>query len=190
MSRSSFPFVRPLRTSAIVCVAGAALTAAPAGVASSAGGSAVDGAAVTDSVASVPSCQTAGLALGLRARGNTLGSAYYALEFTNHSGHTCTLRGYPGVSAISGRGRQLGSAASRDNGRKTTTVELRENGTATATLRIAAAGNFQKSICRQVKAAGLRVFPPNQTASKTVRFRFPACTRRSAKYLSVQAVRP
>ncbi len=185
MSRLSLHSNRPLRRSATLCVAAAAVTAALAGAVSSA-----DGSAVPAGVASVPSCQTAGLAVGLHARGNAAGSAYYALEFTNHSGHSCSLRGYPGVSAVSRGGRQLGRAASRDNGPKTNTVTLRQGGTANATLRIVSASNFSQSACRQVKAAGLRVFPPNQRASKTVRFRFPACTRPSVKYLTVQAVRP
>jgi len=36
---------------------------------------------------------------------------YYPLEFTNFSGHTCYLRGFPGVSATDRDGKQLGSPA-------------------------------------------------------------------------------
>jgi len=39
------------------------------------------------------------------------GSVYYTLQFTNLSGHACTLRGYPGVSAVSLSGHQLGAPA-------------------------------------------------------------------------------
>jgi hypothetical protein len=41
----------------------------------------------------------------------TAGATYYPLEFTNTSGHACSLDGYPGVSAISRAGQQLGSPA-------------------------------------------------------------------------------
>jgi hypothetical protein len=37
--------------------------------------------------------------------------AEYYLEFTNLSGHACTLAGYPGVSAVGLSGGQLGSPA-------------------------------------------------------------------------------
>ncbi len=36
---------------------------------------------------------------------------YMRLEFTNLSGHACTLRRFPGVSAITRNGRELGSPA-------------------------------------------------------------------------------
>ena len=39
------------------------------------------------------------------------GSIYYPLEFTNLSGHACSMRGFPGVSAIDRNGHQLGSPA-------------------------------------------------------------------------------
>jgi Protein of unknown function (DUF4232) len=63
--------------------------------------------------ASVPGCATSGLVVWLNVPpGNDYaGGAYYYLEFTNQSGHTCTLSGYPGVSAVSLNGSRLGSPA-------------------------------------------------------------------------------
>src|SRR3981081_1433210 len=65
------------------------------------------------STASPSRCATSGLVVWLNAPpvNPSAGGAYYYLEFTNLSGRTCTLRGYPGVSAISLDGRQLGSPA-------------------------------------------------------------------------------
>jgi hypothetical protein len=40
-----------------------------------------------------------------------------------------------------------------------------------------------------VQAAGVRVFPPNQKASRIVPFPFAACSRKGPVYLGVQAVR-
>jgi uncharacterized protein DUF4232 len=85
------------------------------------------------------------------------------------------------------RGGALGSAASRD-GSTVRTVRVANGATARAVLRIVAAGNFPQSTCRRVAAAGLRVYPPNDTASKVIPFPFQACSRTGPAYLSVKAV--
>jgi hypothetical protein len=140
--------------------------------------------------AAAPRCASSGLVIWLDTNGNgAAGSTFYSLELTNLSGRTCTLAGYPGVSAVNLRGRQLGSSAKRDTSRRPRTITLAAGASAIATLRIVDAGNFSASACRPVTAAGLRVFPPNQTASKVVPFPFGACSRTGPGYLSVQAVR-
>ncbi len=139
--------------------------------------------------ASTPRCATSELVIWLETQGNgALGSIYYNLDFTNLSGHTCTLVGYPGVSAVDLAGHKLGSAASRDNSHAPVVVRLAIGASARAVLRIVEAGNFPSSACRQVAAAGLRVYPPNQTASKVVPFPFSACSRSGPVYLSVRVV--
>ncbi len=145
--------------------------------------------AATGTKASTPRCATAGLVIWLDTQGNgAAGSIYYHLRLTNLSGHSCTLRGYPGVSAVNLAGHQLGSAASRDNAIPVTTVTLGRGATATAVLRIVEAGNFPAASCRQVTAAGLRVFPPGRRTAKVVPFPFAACSRRGPVYLSVRTV--
>jgi hypothetical protein len=93
--------------------------------------------AAQDATASA-SCATSGLVVWLNVPpGNDYaGGADYYLEFTNLSGHACTLRGYPGVSAVSLTGRQLGSPAGWGSPRATT-VRLASGRTATAELQIA-----------------------------------------------------
>jgi uncharacterized protein DUF4232 len=134
-------------------------------------------------------CATSALVVWLDTRGDSAaGSTFFSLKFTNLSGHECTLVGYPGVSAVDLAGHQLGSAASR-NPSTPHLVRLASGASATAVLRIAVAGNYPNSTCRRVKAAGLRVYPPNQTASKVVPFPFEACSRKGPVYLSVAAVK-
>jgi hypothetical protein len=116
------------------------------------------------------------------------GSIYYQLKLTNLSGRACTLFGYPGVSAVDLGGHQLGKAASRNPAHRAQRVTLANGATATATLQIAEAGNFPRATCRQVTAAGIRVYPPNQTAAKIVPFPFQACSRTGPNYLSVETV--
>jgi hypothetical protein len=140
-----------------------------------------------------PACRTSQLVVWLNGENGTAGTTFYTLNFTNLGNGACTLRGYPGVSALGLNGRQLGSAASRTNGTKVKTVTLQGvtsngNDTATATLGIVEAGNFPAARCRPTAGAALRVFPPNQTASRTVPLPFGACARSGTRYLTVRAI--
>ncbi|HEY1690150.1 MAG TPA: DUF4232 domain-containing protein [Solirubrobacteraceae bacterium] len=138
----------------------------------------------------VPKCSASGLVVWLDTDGNgAAGSIYYKLELTNLSGRPCTLNGYPGVSAVSLSGAQLGSPASRERPSSPRLVTLAAGATASAQLRIVEAGNFPASRCHQTTAAGLRVYPPGQSSAKTVPFPFEACARSGPVYLSVQPVR-
>src|ERR1700733_14616032 len=74
-----------------------------------------------------PACQTGGLVTWLDTNGNgTAGSIFYTLNFTNLSGRRCTLRGYPGVSAVNLRGQQIGRPATRDTTRRVWDISLRK----------------------------------------------------------------
>jgi hypothetical protein len=148
-------------------------------------------AAASPAVAAGPApCQTGGLVVWLNTNSNgAAGSNFYTLNFTNLSGRRCTLRGYPGVSAINLSGRQVGKAATRNSARKVKTISIRSGGTASTSVQIVEAGNFSPTSCGPTTAAGLRVFPPNQSASKTVPFPFPACSKSGPSVLSVQAIK-
>lgn len=139
--------------------------------------------------AAVPACATSGLVVWLNTQSNgAAGSFYYTLELTNLSGATCTLSGYPGVSGVSLTGAQVGSAATRSTGGSHAAVVLANGATARVTLRIVDVLNFPSSTCKPTTAAGLRVYPPGQTASKVVPFPFKACSRTGTVYLNVGAV--
>jgi Protein of unknown function (DUF4232) len=133
-------------------------------------------------------CKTSELVVWLGGTGDAAaGSRYVTLEFTNQSGHTCTLTGYPWVSALDLRGHALGSPGSR-NPSTTRVVRLANGDTAGALLRIVVAANFPASTCHPRAAAAVRVFPPNQTASKIVPIPFQACSRSGPIFLSVKTV--
>jgi hypothetical protein len=172
----------PARVVTIACLA--ALASALAAVASPLASAAPARTAAT------PRCATSGLVVWLDTSGNgAAGSVYYSLELTNLSARTCTLAGYPGVAAVDLRGRQLGAAAIRDASQRPRTVTLARGATATATLRIVEAANFPAASCRETTAAGLRVYPPGQTAARLVPFPLQACSRSTEDVLSVRAVR-
>jgi len=125
--------------------------------------------------ASPPGCPTAGLVVWMNNEQGTAGTFYSDLNFTNLSGHACTLRGHPGVSAVSLGGGQLGQPAAWPSA-TLRTVTLANGATATAVLAITDVGVFPPGACHQVTAAGLRVYPPNQFTSKRVPYPFGACT--------------
>jgi hypothetical protein len=132
-----------------------------------------------------PACATSGLDVWLDTQGNgTAGTTFYNLEFTNLSGGTCTLFGFPGVSATNLTGTQLGSAAFRSG--TPHTVTLANGTTAIAVLGITEASNFSQ--CNLVTAAGLRVFPPGQTQSRRIPFPFPACSNTGPQYLEIMPI--
>jgi hypothetical protein len=169
---------------AAALASGVMLAAGPAAAATGVSATTATGSAAT------PGCATAGLVIWLDTEGNgAAGSSFYALQFTNLSGHACTLGGYPGVSGVNLTGQQVGRAASRNPSRRGT-VKLAKGGTATAILRIVDAGNFPTATCHQVTAAGLRVYPPNRTTAKLVPFPFAACSAAGPAYLSVEALTP
>jgi Protein of unknown function (DUF4232) len=134
-------------------------------------------------------CTSGSLVVWLNTQGDgTAGSIYYTLEFTNLSGRACSLHGYPGVSAVGLGGQRLGSPASRNPLSPVRVATLQKGATAKAVLQITEAGNFPSRTCGQTTAAGLRVYPPNQTAAKIVPFPFAACARSGPVYLHVAPV--
>ena len=126
--------------------------------------------------------------LNTQAGGAAAGSTYYKLEFTNLSGRACTLRGYPGVSAVDLRGRQVGSAAGRNPTYPLRTITLKPGASAAAVLQIADAYNYPAATCHRTTAAGLRLYPPNSTQAKTVPFPLLACSRAGPTFLHVAPV--
>ncbi len=115
-----------------------------------------------------------------RGRGSAaLGTTYVELVFTNRSTRTCTLRGYPGVSAVAGDdGHQVGAPAARDRGFRVVTVVLRPGRVASAAYGQANPLNYPKARCRPVHVRGLRIYPPNARAALYLPWAHLACSTR------------
>ena len=160
------------RNTAVAAVAGAVLLAPVIARASAGSPARPYATAVT------PLCQTPGLVIWLDTTGNgAAGTTFYKLHFTNLSGHACTLNGFPFLFAVNLTGHQAGPRAVFRRPPAPHSVTLPDGATATAVLGIVNTGVFPRPACRPVTAAGLRVFPPNQTRSKLVPFPFSACSR-------------
>jgi Protein of unknown function (DUF4232) len=144
---------------------------------------------ISAQAAGAPACATGGLVAWLNDGNAGLGSQFFSLNFTNLSGHACTLRGFPGVSAVNLKRKQLGRAASRVSGTTVSTVTLQNGQSTTAKLRIVAAENFPASQCGATTAAGFRVYPPNQSASLLIPEPISACSLSGVSYIFVQAIK-
>ena len=111
----------------------------------------------------------------------------YPLDFTNVSGASCTLAGYPEVAAYRGDGVQVGAAAGDDLSAAARRVLLAPGQTAHATLD----ASVPAARCGPVHVTGLRVVTPGQTAARYVRRPLTACTARAPRgqdYLRVRAI--
>ncbi|HEV2376896.1 MAG TPA: DUF4232 domain-containing protein [Streptosporangiaceae bacterium] len=136
--------------------------------------------------AATPQCATSVLSTWLGIPGyGFAGGAAYQLETSNISHSTCTLFGYPGVSALGTGGKQLGSAAGRNASHPPALVTLQPGATAHVFLQITTVANFPPSVCQPTTAVALRVFPPNNTTAAQIPFSFQACSKAGPVYLQV-----
>jgi hypothetical protein len=120
--------------------------------------------AVTGPAGPAP-CATSDLNVTLGSANGAAGSTFQTIVFTNTSGATCTLYGYPGVSLVSAPPyTQIGLAAQRSSTTPVKQITLATGATASAVLRVVDALNFGTATCSPTKAAFLRIYPPNQTA--------------------------
>jgi hypothetical protein len=124
----------------------------------------------------------------------TAGAEHFPVDFTNVSGQSCHLFGYPGVSFVTGPGgTQIGAAAARQPVNPPAEVTLAPGATAYATLSVEDPGVYSPSACHQVTAHWMRVYPPNQTAALTVPFTRAVCQSLPARLgpqLAVAVVQP
>jgi hypothetical protein len=136
----------------------------------------------------VKSCLTRDLKVSLGPANGTAGTTFYPLQFLNAGKTSCTLSGYPGVSAVTSSGKQIGNPASR-NKAKFQTVTLAPGKQRNASVGIVDTGNFDPSACAPVKAAGLKIFPPNQSKSVTIKKTFSTCSSTTTNSLQVGPVK-
>jgi Protein of unknown function (DUF4232) len=165
-------------------VAACAAIAIPAVALAAPGGSAAS--AADTARTAVPGCSVADLTVwaGVPADGSA-GAFHYQLELSNVSRHSCTLFGYPGVSAVGAAGQQKGSAAIRNGSHPATLVTLAPGATSHVELQVTDVTAYPPSSCRPVRAEGLRVYPPNDRRAEFVPLSFEACAKYGPKFLSV-----
>ena len=130
--------------------------------------------------ASIPMCTTRGLDIWMgKTSFDATGTLYYDLQFTNLSGHACVIQGFPGLVAVNMKGHPIGHAAVKVSASTSKTAPvlftLKPLGQVSSTLEVTDPGHFATSTCKATTAAGLRVYPPQQTTAKIVPFPFLTC---------------
>jgi hypothetical protein len=172
--------------SAAILLPAVALASSGSGSAASAPKAVAAKAVAAKAVAARSRCPRGFLTSWLGVPGSgAAGSTYYQLEISNVSGQTCTLYGFPGVSALGPGGKQLGSAANRDHGNTELVVTLAPYQTAHVVLQITDVGNFSPSACHPATADELRVYAPGDYTAMTFPFSFQACAKKGLVYLHV-----
>jgi hypothetical protein len=158
-------------------------------VTTASGAPATTAATTSTTTAGMAACASDGLHLAASGPSNPgAGSATWTLMFTNAGQAPCSLDGYPGVSAISSSGQQIGQPAGR-TGRSPSVVVVQPGQSATADVRIAQAGDFDPSACGTPTAAsGFRVYPPGQTAALSAAASFLSICSGSAVQMQVNPV--
>ena len=135
-------------------------------------------------------CPTSSLRVKPGVAQGYAGGVYQVIDFTNTSGSTCTLYGYPGVSLVSGPPyMQIGLAAKRSTSTPRTLVTLAPGATANAVLQIVDALNYPTASCGPAKATALKIYPPNQTVPVYLPNTSTGCTK-PVQILYIGAVRP
>jgi hypothetical protein len=141
--------------------------------------------AASQASAQASRCYAGQLTAWLGVPGNgTAGSTYYQLEISNISGSTCTLYGYPGVSAWRD-GQQLGSAAARNPVHPKSLLTLTPGSTVHVILQITDVGVYSPNTCKPAQAFALRVYAPGDYNSHLVPLTFRACAKRGPIFLHV-----
>jgi hypothetical protein len=137
----------------------------------------------------VKECATSQLNASLTNPSGAAGSVGYDVSFVNVSAVSCSLRGYPGVSYVTGaNGTTVGAPAQRDNFGPIVTVILAPGHGARATLIEINSANFPPDTCRAVPVSGLRIYPPNQTAALFVAQAVQACSNPADPVLGIRPI--
>jgi hypothetical protein len=138
-----------------------------------------------------PECKTTNVKLSLGPMSAAAGHVYQPLRFTNSGAQNCVLVGFPGVTYVTGtNGTQVGAPAERD-GAKGSQILLKPGQVASAIVTFVDAGVFDASVCKPTPTLGLRVYPPDQTASLFIARTGTGCAGNPpSPQLRVQTIKP
>jgi hypothetical protein len=110
-------------------------------------------------------CKAANLKLSLGSGDAAAGHFYVPIVFTNTGSAPCVMRGFPGVSYVTGdSGSQVGAPATR-NGSIGSSVTLAPNAVAASVVTVTDVAVFDASSCKPTSVRGFRVYAPDDTAS-------------------------
>lgn len=136
-------------------------------------------------------CKPANLKLTLGPSDGTAGTVFTALRFTNVGKTNCVMVGWPGVSYVTGdKGTQVGAPAVRQ-GAKGPQITLHPGQLASSVVGMTDVGVFDPGQCKPTATRGLRVYPPDSTASMFVAANGRGCAGNPpSAQLRVDTVKP
>jgi Protein of unknown function (DUF4232) len=136
-------------------------------------------------------CKPGNLKLSLGPSDGAAGHVFQALRFTNVSKVSCVIVGFPGVSYVTGdSGTQVGAPAARD-GAKGAQITLKSGQVASAVISMTDIGVFDTATCKPTTTRGLRIYPPDSTASMYVAQTGRGCAGNPpSPQLRVQTIKP
>jgi hypothetical protein len=119
-------------------------------------------------------CGTGALSVTLSDLGAAAGTAYRELTFKNTSSRSCTMQGYAGVSFVDAQGQQIGAPVQRMTG-PDGPLTLAPGASAAALIAYHDVYVATVASCQPTTAVGVRVYPPDETASLIVATRTLVC---------------
>lgn len=149
-------------------------------------GSAGGSSAATRTGGGSPLCGTSQLEVAASPAGGAAGSVHVDVVLTNVGEDPCTLAGYAGVSFVDADGTMIGSPALRDASVPGSGRVVAPGESVAAGLRVSQAHNHPT--CDARTAAGLRVYPPENTESVVVPFPVEACGDPRIHQLEIQGL--
>ena len=117
----------------------------------------------------------------------TAGTMVYELEFSNVSSHACTLKGFPGVTAIGASGHQLGSGAAHETEVPHLVTLAAAGGTAHAVLGAVDVGALPT--CQRTTARQLEIYAPGQHSFGDVPSSIGACKNKGPIFMHVTPIK-
>jgi hypothetical protein len=138
-----------------------------------------------------PECKSTSLKLSLGQSSGAAGHIYQPLRFTNSGAQNCVIVGFPGVTYVTGtNGTQVGAPAQRD-GAKGGQILLKPGQVASTIVTLTDVGVFDPGVCKPTPTLGLRVYPPDQTASLFIAQTGTGCAGNPpSAQLRVQTIKP
>jgi hypothetical protein len=126
----------------------------------------------------VTRCHTSDLAVSVVPGDSAAGHIGLRIVFTNTLSRACNMFGYPGVSFLSGpTGAEVNVPAERSAAEGAPKlVPLAPGAAAHADLLLVDTANFATDTCKPVQAAGVRVYPPDETAAAFAAYPVMVCS--------------
>lgn len=123
-------------------------------------------------------CHTSGLAISSRELGAAAGNHYAAIVFTNVSGHSCRVYGFPGLQLLNSSGKAIATHVVRDPSSTPKLITLAAGAKAWTQVNWSAVPGEDEPNSEHCEAtpAATEVTPPDETAHKIIKWPYgPAC---------------